>query len=1186
MDNEFNKPIKESYNVDEFQVFDAVEYYKQKEIADSPAEVVKVPEQLDSTINNNRINQFEENNSYDKIEQKTDNSSKPQNQAQEKYQINQGGAEEVQVSSGAEVEAGSSTAATTSSAAASASTGSAVVASSASLAGVTILAAAAVAAVGSSAAIALPDPLVDLNTATYEVGTDYFVYDLDVKGLTSGIDYYIDVKEIDGTLIENFPISQDGHIRHIVSGLTPDTPYDIRLYTRDSTFHDLVYYTARCNTTYDTNPKAIFNMIPNIDYEMGVYSLDCEVYISDYTKVLSNSYLQMFVNDNPLQMNYRLEDNYYKFNIKNLRNEALVSGIAYGIIEGQQEQLIIGSYEYEIQFPKDFVFNEDRSFAEYTFDVSDFSYEFDQNLGGNLVTIYTGFNNIADPRDLYRISILDEDGEVITYEDTSEESVSLVLEPMYENVTVKLTLLKELEDDEIKELESEEVKYIIPNTFLSDISLSYDEYGIRLSGNKAEALADADIEYLIHMKDGTVLGPLNDLISEVDFSSYVELVGLGQDFNYLDIDYVEATVTNSDIKYGKYKTKPVEATVDTYEVLDNGCIDLDYKLELPQGATLVEIDIPSTNCQISEEIYSNIGLEGTLNILNLYSNKLNVCFAVTYEINGVKYTTISQLKYDFDVDVSLDWFGIYAYSGIYAYEKVNSTLDGKDVNNQFTVYAKVYNDYESIYEEKDVIAEASYRLGEYNALYFNSNMDSVRNRKLDYRIVLNDDEEVTGSMEYDSDGEFESDLTDLKYINYEVLHKQAEANSGQAPYYFKTHNADGTININIYTGFKDKSSYNLFEQIFITKESPGGNKTTLSEELTDEFIVLSNLEDAEYDLRLNVGFRDDDGNKWFGRDFFEIKEANPDEAVISDSESCSIESGPVTKFEFNTRNIFKDKTFNLKVLDELYPVEIISDYTDSRIVDGTDDSYEYELTYATYSVLVTASRDYYGFREFHFEISINDIEANDAELIYTYSPEFILEFISVSSVPELEEEKNVGILKYVATLPDKDSINIVLDDSTTYTISNLTFDDNGDSRDNYIIIAEWDRLMTSSDSSFSAEKDYYTLVSVPNLIAGNTYYQYNGDYYVPYVPTTNETDVIDYYEAIKVNKYEGFDSSETYYTHLVGSTGVLRYDSEANIDINALAVGYNNITLYMVELKDLGWYEYHAYDKIEIGKIE
>ena len=60
-------------------------------------------------------------------------------------------------------------------------------------------------------------------------------------------------------------------------------------------------------------------------------------------------------------------------------------------------------------------------------------------------------------------------------------------------------------------------------------------------------------------------------------------------------------------------------------------------------------------------------------------------------------------------------------------------------------------------------------------------------------------------------------------------------------------------------------------------------------------------------------FRDEDGNKWFGRDFFEIKEANPNESVISDSESCSIESGPVTKFEFNTRNIFKNKTFNIKV---------------------------------------------------------------------------------------------------------------------------------------------------------------------------------------------------------------------------------------------------------------------------------
>ena len=516
MDNEFNKPIRETNDYSEYQQFEALEYYKTKEVADGPSEVIRVPEQLDSTTTNpnDRLRQFQENNSYDRME-KGPEEARAQNQSQEKYQINQGGAEEVNTTTAAEAEAGAggSSAASTTTAAAGSATGGAVVASSASLAGVTILAAAAVAAVGGSTAIALPDPLVDLSTATYEVGTDYFVYDLDIKGLTSGIDYYIDVREIDGTVVESYPVSQNGHIRHIVSGLSPNTPYDVRLYTRDSTFHDLVYYQARCSTTYDKKPKAIFNMIPDIDYEMGIYSLNCEVYISDYTNILAESYIEMFINDEEISPNIEFNNNYYTFNIRNLMNETKVSGIAYGVVYPDENQaqaqgnpltIVIGSYDYEIQFPKDFVFNEDRSFAQYDFDVSNFSYEFDP-AQGNVLSVYTGFNNVLDPRDWYRITILDDELNEITYVDTDEESVDIAIQPMYTNMTVRLTLLKMLEEEEFKELESEDIKYVIPNNFISDVSLSFNEYNFNFSGTISESIPSANCDVSFYMKDDSVI---------------------------------------------------------------------------------------------------------------------------------------------------------------------------------------------------------------------------------------------------------------------------------------------------------------------------------------------------------------------------------------------------------------------------------------------------------------------------------------------------------------------------------------------------------------------------------------------------------------------------------------------------------------------------------------------------------
>ena len=43
--NEYNSPVKETNDVDEFQNFDAVEYYKVPEIDNSTPEVVKVEEQ-------------------------------------------------------------------------------------------------------------------------------------------------------------------------------------------------------------------------------------------------------------------------------------------------------------------------------------------------------------------------------------------------------------------------------------------------------------------------------------------------------------------------------------------------------------------------------------------------------------------------------------------------------------------------------------------------------------------------------------------------------------------------------------------------------------------------------------------------------------------------------------------------------------------------------------------------------------------------------------------------------------------------------------------------------------------------------------------------------------------------------------------------------------------------------------
>ena len=1195
MDSEYNaNKVKEIFDVSENQQFDAVEYFKVPEVSNNAKENISVEEQLDSTNGNNRINQYEDNNSYDRLNQNNTNNQdvRAQNQAQDKYHINQGGSENVQAT-GAESSASTTTAAsTTSAAAAGTSAGSAVVASSASLAGVTILAAAAVAAVGASPVIATPDPLVNEKTAKYEVGIDYIVYDLDIKGLTEGIDYFIDVKDSTGKFIEAYPISSNGHVRHIVSGLNPNTPYDLRLFAKDSAFHEIVYYTARCNTIFDSSPKAIFNILPNIDYDRGLYNLDCEIYISDFDKILQESYIEMYINDQEYMPEYDYANDFYKFNINNLTNESIISGIAYGLFPEDEdhqepEERIIGSYEYEVKYPGDFVSNMDRSFAIYDFNENNISYEFDSTQG-NLLSVYTGFNNIMDPRDYYKITAYDEDGEEINSSISFEPSVTLAIEPMYEDITLKLTLLKLLENEEFRELESEEMDYHIPNEFIRDVSMEYNDTSFTITGTKDQSLEGLEATFYMYYKDGMSSGPLAlevSALSDTEFSSFAELPE--GDHNYTDIDYIEVVFSKGELRYARYRSKPVETTIDTYDVLDNGSIMLYYDISLPEGATFVRATARPKNCQLDEMAYEGLEQSGTLEVLNLYSDNLMIDLDVTYELNGVEYTVVSTISQKYELDVDLDWFGIYQNSGFFYVEKVYTKIDGKDVNSQLDVMVNMYNSLSGEYEEENHISASSLQIGNYYGI--RTGDESAPKDKLDYRIILNEDgDEISGTMSINDTDSFISNLKDGYYFTYKLLGNNIYATSYVEPHYFKTYNSDGTINLHLYTGFENTSATNnIFGQFFIAGENSGGINTIMTEETTDPYVVISNLPDTYYDIKYNVGIKYKD-TTWFLRESFDLKEVT-DETVsfIEGSDKVTLYEGPMTQVDFQMLDVFKGDSISIEVGGNTYSIPLVRDSSDPRVIDMTDENeYAYVVETDDYSVQVNVEpNDYNNYRKFYFSLQVNDVEALDAKLSFTYAPTYLLDNMSGVNTSSIEKAVTMDIAKYKGVI-DTENISVTYDDSTSYNINGLSFDYQNDDRDYYIITAEWDNLKEETDiSSFSAEVTYYTLESVHDLEAGQLYYQMVSSYYVPYIPTANETVDDGYYLATEVKKYEAYDSGKTYYSHVVGKTGVLRSDGQTSISIDATAFGDENITLYAVQLKQTDWYEYKAYEKIEIQKL-
>ena len=1186
MDSEFNaNKVKEIFDVSENQHFDAVEYYKVPEVSNKVKENISVEEQLDSTNGNNRINQYEDNNSYDRLNQNNTNDQdvRAQNQAQDKYQINQGGSENAQVT-GAESSASTTTAATTTTAAATTATGSAVVASSASLAGVTILAAAAVVAVGAQPSIALADPIIDKQTAKIETGTDYLVYDFDIKGLTSGVTYYIDVYDITGKRIDSYPVTSGGHIRHIASGLNPNTPYDVKFLTKDSTLTDIIYYTSRCTTSFDTSPKAIFNFLPKIDYESGSYNLNCEIYISDYKNMLVDSYIEMYVNEQTIHPEFVYEDNYYKAVLPNLRDEAVISSVAYGYFEEAVNPEIIGTYDYKISYPKNFVSNDNRIFATYEFDADNFSYEYVEDEG-NLLNIYTGFDNSIDPRDLYRITLINNlNGKEIIDFTSTDESVQYTLAPMYDDITVRMTLLKEVEPQApYVEFDSEEIKYQLPNQFVTDFNLSYNEDGISFRGSRSLDIADAVASVKVYTNDGEELSQ-EVALSMVDDNAFENSIPLYEfDVELDQIKYVSVTIENNGVGYGYFETCEFDVSSEQYDILDDGSINLSYDIALPENATFKSAFVQPLNCQVSESAY-DIGQEGTINVLNLYSSDLMINVFVTYEINGVQYTACRKLTKAFDVDIDLDWFGLYASSGIHGVQRVNSTIDGKAVNNQFEVIVKEWDPFNDDYKESDIVSSSDAQVGNFYGATFDEN--DPNKGTIEYSIKVSETNIVKGTMEYDPSELTGENFEAKKYLKYTINGNNVETTSSFTPNYFKLYNSDGTYDLYVSTGveFTD-STFDMFSQIFIVTENAGGINTIVSDEYKTDTIILRNLNYEDCAFFFNVGFKDSKGTRWFPKDMFELKEASTNNILEADSDSVTVNAGPQTTVDFKTQDMFKGDEVTLIVNGNSYPIELIRDYQDSRVVDMTDeDTYAYIINYTGYSVQVNVENDYNGYRTFMFSVQIDGIEAKEAKLSYIYSPTYLLENMTGVDASSLEEEKTLDIATYGATI-ETEYITVTYEDSTTYLIDGLSFNFE-DNRDYYIIIAEWNDLVEETGiTSFAAETTYYTLSPVTSFVAGRTYYHYVVDHYVAYVATEDQDSVLDYYEAIEVKKYEPLESDKTYYSHVVGKTGVLRSDGNATISISAIASADENIMLYAVELKQKGWYEYNAYDKIEIKKL-
>lgn len=336
MKDEFNRKKEFEYNrkIKEFKRFDAIEYYKPKEIAPLPPEIKKFKEGF------NDKPAPEKKDIKNRFEEKLNQKNQSENMNAEGQNIETEGAN----INGEAIEGNISTLNSTAS---SIEATSSVVTASTSLAGgVSIISACAIVAATVGSTVMNASPKVEILEVT--AGSDYLQYKIDVSELTE--DTLYKVKVYNDTFHSEYEIHEAGIQKQIVTGLIPNRRYTVSIVASNDDLGDITYYTLDCYTSKLECPKAVFDIEPTISIEDGSFDLDYNVFVSDYYQTGYQTYLEIYIDEKLVETNKILdEENYFRGYFNDLYEGQNVYFAAYTTY--YDELTKIGELGYKLTYP-------------------------------------------------------------------------------------------------------------------------------------------------------------------------------------------------------------------------------------------------------------------------------------------------------------------------------------------------------------------------------------------------------------------------------------------------------------------------------------------------------------------------------------------------------------------------------------------------------------------------------------------------------------------------------------------------------------------------------------------------------------------------------------------------------------------------------------------------------------------
>lgn len=933
-DSEFNKSISE------FKPMPAIPNAVGKEEASLPDEETSAPEDFSNAENERLTKKETEKSRKERIQEEQenlDNLNKYKNQ-------DTGRIDETSTST---VDASSASGATSTTAAASTSS-SAVVATSTFAGGLTIIAAGAILGVVSADALS-KNPLID--SVSIVCGADFLCYDFDIKDDTNS-GYKVRIYKGNEVIFET-EITEMGHQRKIVPGLTPFCQYELRVVS-DEQLGEQAYLREKVNTSWSTDPKMLINFEPEVDYENGLYNLYYEVYFSDYKKLYSNPYVEFVTKseDNILSTvtDDTFSDDGFMRGYLTPPNNTTIE--AYGYCFNDQDEIDVGNYKYDVVYPSDLEIK--KSVSTYSFQADSFSEEIDYD-NGYVITLNTGFDNQYDPKEKYRINVYNDNNELITqteYSDSSTQTVTLPFD--IRNVSFELEVARLDGTNELL-LDTKTLDYHIDNPVISGMEFFYSGSGYGISCDVNEELFSnkrLKSSIIIEFKDGTTKNVLVDEdLRETQFLHEAMFDDEDESITIDNVSNINFKIYDDTNVYGLYNLGKVETdiTLGEFDVNTDGSISLPYDIDIKDSSYTFD-DVFIQYKTGSYEILESSSLAGDLVINELNDNILQGDFeikVVSRDGVRIRYNALTN-KVNLNAQLEIDSYVSYISSNLETNTKFTATIDGKKVNmgvklenikkenvdgEETLVYDFIYVPAQDSYYAIPGLKYDGYTQYKITSLGF----DGIT------------DQEVKIEVDPDIIAAYAGASSPLHEYSFGNTFNEDAKNS-----YVKTKNSDGTVNYYFYLELNDTATAGSHSTKLKAhyKDSNDIDRYIYIDTIGNGLYQLLDVPEQDYDFSLNLFFNNTDGVTYYIDKEIKFYEENSFDLSETSSENVSTDdTNTYVSFILDTTYVDRDKGVTVTIGDNVY--EISFDTTGMALVE-IENGYNVEINREedTYSYMV------------------------------------------------------------------------------------------------------------------------------------------------------------------------------------------------------------------------------------------